>query len=58
MKIIRAVFYGFFLLFNLLYLCYNISQGFDWSSALVPFLITIFCGANLYFLWKNWGQSK
>lgn len=53
MKRLRLAFYGFFLIFNLLYVVYNISSGFDFSKMFLPLLIILACSANIYFILKS-----
>lgn len=58
MKIVRLAFYGFFLVFNSLFILYNIVTGFDWSKVLFPCLICLFCVFALRAVMKEDQQSK
>lgn len=58
MKKFQILFFGFFLLFNSIYLIFNLLTGFDWSQALLPFIFALFCGLTLRSLLKEDQQSK
>lgn len=58
MVYLRYTFYGFFLVFNVIYLAYNVFTGFNWASALFPFLIALYCAWNVRRLIKESRQSK
>lgn len=58
MKKFQMVFYSFFLLFNSLYVIYNVVMGFDWSQVLLPLIFVIFCGFSLRSVMKEHQQSK
>lgn len=53
MKLLQIVFFGFFFLFNSVFIIYNLVTGFDWSMVLIPFLIVLFCGFTLRSLLKK-----
>lgn len=53
MKRLRLAFYGFFLIFNLLYVGYNISSGLDFFKMVFPLLIIVACSVNIYFILKS-----
>lgn len=53
MKRLRLAFYGFFLIFNLLYVVYNISSGFDLSKLVLPLFIIVACSVNIYLILKS-----
>lgn len=58
MKKLQMAFYGFFLVFNGAFLIYNLVTGFDWSKALLPFLIFLVCTFLLRSIIKEDQQSK
>lgn len=58
MKKLQIAFFGFFLLFNSIFILYNLFTEFDWSQTLLPFIITLFCGFTLRSLLNEDQQSK
>ncbi len=58
MKTFQILLFGFFLVFNTIYILYNLATGFDWSQALLPFVFALFSGLTLRSLLKEGQQSK
>ena len=58
MKTFQILLFGFFLVFNTIYILYNLATGFDWSQALIPFVFAFFSGLTLRSLLKEGQQSK
>ena len=53
MKKFQILFFGFFLIFNTIYVLYNLVTGFDWSQAILPFVLAVFSGLTLRSLLKE-----
>ena len=58
MRTFQLIFFGFFLAFHTMYILYNLATGFDWSQALIPFVLALFSGLTLRSLLKEGQQSK
>lgn len=58
MKKFELALFGFFLLFNTLFIFYTIATGFDWSKVLVPAMIVVVCMFFIRSILKELRQSK
>lgn len=56
MKIFLSLVYGLGLLWNLVFIGYNITR-LPLANLLFPLVVMLACGVNLYFLWTKKQES-